>query len=221
MPTTEAQQRHELIIPELMILHIERFQDAFQRLRCAKLEKCDEDVIPFSNANFEVQSMRASDVLPATFYALQSRLTFQRNFRDKLEKKGIDLFNLNGIVYFWDGHNVRALIPPIVEVYKEPELIDAETMALQDGVHRMLIADVAGLSQRCIIIYGGLAEEQYLPHGIPNAWSDITIRMDTPPVEMKRKYRRPSRPYSNMRPFSALTDPRMHAIWADYGRPRQ
>ena len=205
----------ERVLRLLKLVKVEDFKVGFERLRQAKLEQADEDVYPYKYSAFETRRMQPDGVLPSSYYVLTARLSFQEALRVRLNEIGIDLFNLPGIVYFEVGDKLRGLVPPIIEVYPEPEFSGQTVASLQDGLHRMFMAKtIGGVPQTYIVIEN--ADRRYLPYAIPNSWDEVHVYENVP--FLKKRFRQVDKPYSNMRPLCSLFDPDMDVVWADYGR---
>src|SRR3990172_4117019 len=125
----------ERVLRLLKLVKVEDFKVGFERLRQAKLDQAHEDVYPYKYSAFETRRMQPDGVLPSSYYVLTARLSFQEALRVRLNEIGIDLFNLPGIVYFEVGDKLRGLVPPIIEVYPEPEFSGQTVASLQDGLH--------------------------------------------------------------------------------------
>ncbi len=203
----------------ISIIEIEPFEIGFERLKRAELEEAEGlHIYPYTNAHIEIRQLDPLILTPSTYYASYERLDFLRGFRDDLGSLGIDLFNLPGIVYFWNGFERRALIPPFVEIYTDPLLEWIQTNALLDGAHRSTIAGAAGVDLQCTVISHGLSDPSFLPYGVPTGWNVLNFVNGNPPTSEKRRYRRPNKPYSYMRPLRSMLDPNKYDKWADYGR---
>jgi len=192
----------------------EPFNNGFDRLKAAPLENSDVRIFPYQDARITTELLIADEIMPTSYYALSSRLDFQIEFRQKLLEDGIDLFNLQDIFYFQENGITRGLIPPIVEVYEEPE-IGRRVRALTDGLHRMSLSREMRIPQRCIVIENINRDERCLPYAIPNSWEEVGVYDEVPPV--KKNYRRIP-PYSYMKPLTSIFDPSLRVIWSDYGR---
>ncbi len=200
---------------DIKIKKIEDFEIGFKRLKNAKLELAgEENIYEYLRARIFLSKLALNDVSPCSFYALRPNLEFQKILWEKLmEKFRIELFDLPGILYLEiDGRSV-GLVPPFVEIYKEENGIN--TLTLQDGIHRFLLARDFGIKQKCIIIQNDFADKRYLPYAYPNSWKEVSIVDKVPAV--KRRFRRKD-PYSFMRPLKAIFDTKLVQDWADYGR---
>lgn len=196
------------------ILKIENFSKGFDRLKYAKLELAGNlDLYEYKSAEFLTDSFAYDVVSPTTYYALNTHLEFQKKLKKDLTTVGIDLFNLPGIVYFKTNNRIYGLVPPIIEIYEE---IDGkDNYALQDGVHRFLLAKQFGVMQKCIVIINKNANRDFLPYAHTNTWEEVILCDKVPSV--KKNYRRHPN-YSFMRPLRSIFDESMSIAWSDYGR---
>lgn len=200
---------------DIEIIKIENFEIGFERLKKAKLELAGNmELFEYLHARFALQSLAIDQVSPSTFYALENRLEFQRVFYKSLsETCNLDLFDLPGIIYFRLNGLLRGLVPPIIEIYEQ--IAAEDNYALQDGVHRFLLAEELGLPQKCIVINNKTANKEYLPYAFTNSWDRVKI-LKKPPL-IKKHFRRELN-YSFMRPLADIFDKSLIDKWADYGR---
>ncbi|MEK9200507.1 MAG: hypothetical protein AAB909_00875 [Patescibacteria group bacterium] len=200
---------------QLKLINIEDFDLGFNRLKNAKLELSgDLDLFEYQNAEIGLADLTMQDLLPCSYYALKSRLEFQREYRERLLRElGLDLFRLPGIAYIKDGEKVFGLVPPFVESY--PEESGEIVSVLQDGVHRFLLSAELGIKIKCILIKNVNCDRRYLPYAHPNSWEELKLIDELPSI--KKRYRREPK-YSFMRPLSSIFDSNLIGSWADYGR---
>lgn len=200
---------------KLRLIKIEDFELGFNRLKNAKLEQAgDLDLFEYQNAEIGLADLTMHDFLPCSYYALRSRLEFQREYRERLlSDLNLDLFRVPGIAYIKDGENVFGLVPPFVERYKEEN--GESVSVLQDGVHRFMLSAELGIKIRCILINNINCDRRYLPYAYPNLWEELKLVDEIP--DIKKRYRREQK-YSFMRPLSSVFDTGLTGKWADYGR---
>ena len=205
----------------LSVYDIEPFEVGFKRLRRSELEHSDSHFIPYAQAGIHTIPVFPDKVMPCSYYALKSKLAFQFEFISILYKLGVDWFDLPGIVYLNDGDIIRGLLPPFVEIYREPAFNFEPVVALQDGVHRMLTAKNLKDSITSIVISNLYTNKHYPPHKIPNLWSQLRLLDQVPPHNKKAYYRRPDpvQSYVRMRPLSAMFNPKISVVWGDFPRP--
>jgi len=197
------------------IKKIEDFEIGFKRLKNAQLELAESEIVyDYKKASIGLSNLDINEVAPTSFYALRNKLMFQDVLRNKLiVDYKIDLFNLPGILYLEIDNKIVGLAPPFVEVYKEEngEIV----RALQDGVHRFLLARKFGLVQKCIVIDNSKTNCKYLPYAYPNSWEEVCLGDYVPTI--KKRYRRQV-PNSFMRPLCSIFDQKLVLDWSDYGR---
>ena len=197
------------------LIKIEEFETGFQRLRNARLELSGGlELYEYKSAIFTLENLKQSEVSPSTFYALNSLLEFQQ-YLEKLflETLNIDLFNLPGIIYFKLNEKVYGMVPPIIEVYEETD--GKDNYALQDGVHRFLLAAQQDKPIKSIVIKNKNCNKEYLPYAFTNTWKEVGLYNAVPLP--KKNYRREEK-YSFMRPLQSIFDLNLIHSWADYGR---
>ncbi len=200
----------------LKLIAMESFETGFERLRMAPLELADdEEIYVYKTAKFGVREIRKREVLPSSYYCLNRKIKFLKQYRQRLlTDLQIDLFNLPGILYIKDGDVVFGLVPPFVEVYQEEN--GKEMSVLQDGIHRLILADSLGVGCRCIEIINKKKNSKYLPYAYPNSWEEVRF-FNKVPVKKKNYRRTPN--YSFMRPLRSIFDNKKYVLrWADYGR---
>ncbi len=196
---------------QLRIIKVEDFETGFDRLRKARLENAGgQTIYNFTNANFNLANFAYTDILPSTFYGLHRNLAFQRELRQVLLGQNIDSFNLPGLIYFSVGEKITGLGPPIVERYTEEN--GEVVTALQDGIHRFLLARELNVMVNCIFIDD--ISMEYLPYAYPNAWAEVVLQDQVPAV--KKKYRR-SDHYTFLHSFKSIFDKSIENK-AEYGR---
>lgn len=200
---------------KLRLIKTENFDLGFVRLKEAKLELAGvQDIYEYKKAKFEIINFDCTEVFPSSFYALKSRLEFLRLYKAKLwDDLKIDIFHLPGILYLAEGDKIFGLVPPIVEVY--PEEDGGIATVLQDGLHRVLLAEEMNEELDCLTIVNKKADPNYLPYAYQNSWEMVNLVDKIP--EVKKNYRRLSH-YSFMRPLSSIFDKSLVADWSDYGR---
>src|SRR3989344_1809395 len=162
-------------VKKIKIIKIEDFKLGFNRLKDAKLELAgDLEKYEYRKAEFKVENLKYFQINPSAYYALKSKLEFQREFYRVLTIDcKINLFELPGIVYFEFDNKMFGLVPPIIEIYEETDGHDS--YALQDGIHRILLGKELDLPQECIFIQNKAANRDYLPYSYTNSWDEVKI----------------------------------------------
>ena len=143
----------------------------------------------YEHATLRVQTFDPLDLMPAQRYVLMP------NVRRILElRETVDVFGLDGGVYL-DG---IPLLPPIVERSVEPD--GREVWLINDGIHRVYAAHVAGSPINVVTVEG--ASHPY--YALAASWDDVVELEELPDRFQKKAYRVPDNYKALFRDFNAV-----------------
>jgi len=121
---------------------------------------------PYEHANIRQAKLSSSQVLPTAKYVLRKNLALIEALDEELSKKGVDIFNLKGIVKI-DDNNL--ICPPILEIWEHSPFNGRPVIV--DGGHRFFIAKKRGISINCVLISGNISIDlPVLPLG---GWHEV------------------------------------------------
>jgi hypothetical protein len=130
------------------------------------------------------------DIWFAQYYILREQLLKLRELKWRLEENGIDFFNLDGFVRMTLDNmpSIVDLLPPVIEetITKSGRVINV----INDGMHRLYIANLEWTIPRVIYIRGIPKELYYYSHPIPyQDWSKVEILKSISPNFLKKWHR--------------------------------
>lgn len=134
---------------------------------------------PYEYAKIERVIINPSDVLPTAKYVLKDHLETIERLDEKLRARGIDLFDLEGVIKIDDNNYI---CPPILEVWEEEPYNGVPVIV--DGAHRLYIAKQRGIKVSCVLISGNISS--MLPVLPLAGWHEVFER-ETVPAD-KRNY---------------------------------
>lgn len=217
-------------ISHVTLERIVPYETAIKRLREAPLDGTgDEKLFIYRDARIAPASFYPDDLNLTSLYVLKSRLEFQRALRiHLLARYRIDTLKLPGVIHLRTDEGLTGMAPPYVELYQErvtvlhgegdrtpPQERVLNLWVLKDGIHRAQLAREEGVQLRCFSVAG--AFPAVLPYAYPNAWSEVTICDEIPPV---KKYHRRVDHHTFMRPIGVLRQTGDTAPSPEYGREK-
>ena len=174
------------------ITRVERFgvEDLFAALRRVTLFERPRS-LPYERADLTLLEGFASDgLVPAQLYVKRSELTKITRLAAALRDHDVDLFGLRGYVRFWspDGPPEGIdLLPPVVECSREPA--GPAIKLINDGMHRVYAARVAGRGITVVYAAGVPDDTPYYAYPNPRGWQDVQEIDEISESFSKKNYR--------------------------------
>lgn len=181
--------------------HVIPLDELFEKLRRVRLKGTFGDIErPFVYRDARLSLQRNMDIdeflYPPQRYVLRPTVHTILELAKELEKKGVDIFALEGALYFWrdgmdpDRDNPIPFLPPIVEESEEPG--DHKVFLVNDGMHRTYSARSVGRGINVVLVQDVPPEYPYYAYAIMERWSGVQEFDELPPVFEKKKYRDPT-----------------------------
>lgn len=178
--------------------------------------KGDDQSLPYKEARFELRSVRADELNPASLYVLKDKLALISHIAAELAEYGQDVFSLTEGLVLRNGDQTWTMIPPIVEhifelvlfspceegelYYPSPTLVGVPIIT--DGLHRILMARRTGRNVNVIHISEHWSREHPF-YAYPNHWDQVSVLDSVPRNSDKKRFRRADC-YKLYRDLSAL-----------------
>lgn len=159
---------------------------------------------PYAKAEISLETLDTDQLVPAQRYVLRPNVTKITELRAALLPLGHDVFQLDGglIVRSDEQDDDIPVIPPVVEESREP---DGRTVLLiNDGIHRVYAARVAGLPIQVAVVRGVPEEYPYYAYALGDGWASVQEFDDLPDTFQKKEYRSPDRYRLLFRNFNEL-----------------
>jgi len=161
-------------------------------LRQTQLKGHDQHRI-YAKARISLARVQIADLKPCQRYTIRETVDTLRDLAELFDHYyGIDIFNLNGAVFFNSpstGGEQIPIIPPICEV-SEP---DGGITLINDGMHRIAAARELGRTEMTVIEVEDLDPKYpYYAFPLENGWDDvisIDSEADLKPGFVKKTYR--------------------------------
>ncbi len=164
---------------------------------------------PYIYETSEVELVEAVDtdkLVPAQRYVLMPGVRTIQTLRDAVLEQGADIFMLNGALRVWlqDDDETEAIpvLPPIIEESVEP---NGETVWLiNDGMHRVYAARLAGQPINVILVRNVPHEYPYYAFALEKGWADVSELEELPDEFQKKTYRQPENYKDLFRNFNEI-----------------
>ena len=172
------------------IVRVQRFSeiDLIVRLRKVYMLK-DKNRRPYVFSVISLESINLNCLIPAQRYVLSDELKKVRDLKWALLEHDVDIFKLDGYVKCWfDGIDEPIdVLPPIVEESFEPN--DSVVNIVNDGMHRIYMALLEGITPQVVFIRGVLKSCPYYAYPVPGGWNSVEI-VDSLPENYIKKWHR-------------------------------
>lgn len=173
------------------ILKVERFteKDLIDRLRGLTMLE-DEKVYPYRDTFISLERISIEDIFPAQRYVLKEELLKVRELKWRLEKFGVDLFNLDGFVrmHLAGASEPVDLLPPVVEenIERNGRIVNI----VNDGMHRVYSAYLEWVIPQVVFVRGLPKHIPYYSFPIPDKdWTKIELIDEIPKNYIKKWHR--------------------------------
>lgn len=176
---------------QIKIVNVEKYPIEFlvAQLREITMLK-DISTKPYKDTFISLESIRVQEIAPAQRYVLSDQLLLLRELKWELAKFDIDMFNLNGFVRMTIkgmSHPID-LLPPIVE--ESIERTGHVINLINDGMHRLYLANLEWLIPQVVFIRGIPKIFPYYSFPIPKKnWNDESIIDSIPKTFIKKWHR--------------------------------
>ncbi|MFZ2664178.1 MAG: hypothetical protein WAX66_02345 [Patescibacteria group bacterium] len=150
----------------------------------------DATTKPYKDSFISLEKISIEGISPAQRYVLSYQLLFLRELKWELEKFDIDMFDLNGFVRMnIEGESEPIdLLPPVVE--ESIERTGHVVNLINDGMHRLYIAQLEWLIPKVIFIRGIPKSLPYYSFPIPRQnWDTVRLVEDIPESFIKKWHR--------------------------------
>lgn len=175
-------------------------EDFFAKLRQVRLKGTFGDIerpYVYENARLSLQRNVNIDsfLFPPQRYVLRPGVDTILELEREFYKKSVDIFGLEGVLYFWrdemdpDRDNPIPFLPPIVEESEEPG--DHMVFLVNDGMHRTYAARSLGRGINVVLAQDIPPEYPYYAHAFMDGWSAVQVFDELPDVFQKKAYRDP------------------------------
>ena len=170
----------------LHVTHRGDFPELERALRQVTL-RGDPTILPYAKATITSRRLPIAELRPIATYVLAPQLAYQRRIQAALAERGVDLFELDGLItYELDGVS-HTMSPPIVETAYDPALGEVVS-ALLDGQHRVWLAREQGRDIVRVVEITHVT--QNIPIlSVPVRWEDVRVVESVPPDTEKRRFR--------------------------------
>lgn len=163
----------------------------------------------YQNARISLQ--RRMDIekflFPPQRYVLKGTVDSILALEAEFSKYGVDIFALEGALYFWlEGMDPEKdqpipFLPPIVEEsYERGERV---VFLVNDGMHRVWSARKLRRSPNVVLIQDIPEEYPYYAYAITTGWETVVEFDEIPDVFQKKDYRNPDNYKALFRDFNA------------------
>ncbi|MBF0212853.1 MAG: hypothetical protein HQM00_04710 [Magnetococcales bacterium] len=196
----------------MKITRIETIPEAelLRRFATTRLRGHGQPLI-YERARLElVRQVDPATLYPAQRYVLREDHQRLRDLYRLFQGRGIDIFNLEGGLFFWladpsspDGEEGPIpLMPPVVELSLEP---DGRMIPLiNDGMHRVYTAMRLGVGINIVRVHDVPREYPYYAFALEKGWQDVTELDELPDTFVKKFYRDPVQYKALFRDFNAV-----------------
>lgn len=184
---------------------IDEFIGMLRSVSLNQLDENEREIKVYQNAHINYQRVNPMAVNPPQFYILKNQLQVQKDLHYLLNKKEIDIFNLeNALLIVNDKGEEWIYNPPIVEITPREISFSAQHDEIDyrgqfeklsipvwmDGAHRAYNAILNKQEIKAIVISKGFEEnplmEMYPYYAHPNSWDNVAIYESVP--EFKKRY---------------------------------
>lgn len=147
------------------------------------------NVYPYRDVFISLEKIRIDNLYPPQRYVLVDELKKVRELKWALEEYNINLFNLNGYAkLFIQGLDSPIdLLPTVVEESIEED--GSVIPLINDGMHRLYMAKLQGVTPQVIYIRGVSKDLPYYAYPIRDGWDKVEIVQDLPPGFLKKWHR--------------------------------
>lgn len=163
-------------------------RDLIERLRKVTMLKSPDTKV-YEQAFISLERIATDFMTPPQNYILREELKKVRLLKWSLEKRGINLFELNGFVRITLENLSEPIdvLPPIVEESIEKD--GSMNLIINDGMHRVYMARREWLIPQVVFIRGIPKDLPYYAYPAPNGWNGVEERDDLPPGYLKKWHR--------------------------------
>jgi len=150
------------------------------------VENMIPDFFPYREACIDFLEIPLKNLAPSSLYVLRGELEIIKNLWGRLlTEYGLDILKLpkeRCLIEFFLKESLYRVGPPIIEVSPE----DSGTLVIVDGLHRITYARELGYKTVNVV----MVSQPAIPLPVlPVEWSEIKLYDQTPPSELKRRYR--------------------------------
>ncbi|MBF0339580.1 MAG: hypothetical protein HQL95_01285 [Magnetococcales bacterium] len=187
-------------------------QELLRRFATTRLRGHGQPLI-YAHARLElVRQVDPATLYPAQRYVLKEDHERLHQLCLAFRQKGIDIFNLEGGLFFWleDPESPEGeegpipLMPPVVEMSAEP---DGRMIPLiNDGMHRVYTAMRLGVPLNIVLAHDVPREFPYYAFALEKGWREVVELDELPDGFVKKHYRDPDQYKALFRDFNAVFD---------------
>lgn len=172
------------------IIHHEIFsqEELVTRLRQVTMLK-SPDTRVYDKAFISLEKISTDFMAPPQSYILRGELKKVRELKWALEKRGVNLFELNGFVRLTlEGSSEPVdVLPPILEESIEHD--GSVHLIINDGMHRIYMARREWTIPQVVLIRGTPKNLPYYAYPTPGGWNGVEERDDLPHGYLKKWHR--------------------------------
>lgn len=163
-------------------------EELVTRLRQVTMLKSPETRV-YDKAFISLEKISTNFMAPPQNYILRGELRKVRELKWALEKRGLNLFELNGFVRLTlnDSSEPVDVLPPIVEESIEHD--GSVHLIINDGMHRIYMARREWAIPQVVLIRGVPKNLPYYAYPTPSGWSGVEERDDLPQGYLKKWHR--------------------------------
>ena len=163
-------------------------QELVERMRQVTMLKSPQTRV-YEQAFISLEKISTDFMAPPQNYILRQELKKVRELKWALEKRGINLFELQGFVRITlEGHSEPVdVLPPVVE--ESIEQNGSIHLIINDGMHRVYMARREWTIPQVVLIRGVPKNLPYYAYPTPDGWSGVEERDDLPPGYLKKWHR--------------------------------
>ncbi len=163
-------------------------QELVERMRQVTMLKSPQTRV-YEQAFISLEKISTDFMAPPQNYILRQELKKVRELKWALEKRGINLFELQGFVRITlEGHSEPVdVLPPVVE--ESIEQNGSIHLIINDGMHRVYMARREWTIPQVVLIRGVPKNLPYYAYPTPGGWSGVEERDDLPPGYLKKWHR--------------------------------
>lgn len=166
------------------------------QLRQTPLKGYDQPLI-YEHCDISIEESVLIDpcLVPPQRYVLRGTVDDILALHAEFKRRGEDIFQLRGALFFWtDGMDIATelpipLLPPIVEESYERD--DKRVMLVNDGMHRVMAARTLGDRCNCVFVKNVPREYPYYAYGFTGGWNAVEVFEELPDNFQKKDYRIP------------------------------
>jgi len=190
----------------MRILKYETFseQELLARLKRTRLRGHGQPEI-YAEASLELIEQADPRMLaPAQRYVLAPDLNSILSLYEQFERRGIDIFALEGGLLFWrdEEEGPIPLIPPVIEESVEPD--GRRVQLINDGIHRVYCARKLGRRINVVVARGVPPEYPYYAYALQGGWDEVAELSELPDGFQKKEYRDAQNYKALFRDFNAV-----------------